>query len=345
MMLNRLAALAVALLTAVLVAACGSQAHPPKTVKLSPSVVKACPEALHGQGTMGGCAPPEPVKPKLLLKAKASSTGSGGITYPDRSNNDPTYNMAAIKRAGHPAIVLKVNQGVGFLDSTFYYAAKAAKRAGVCVGGYDFDQEYTAAEAYTFIARLHAAGIDRSTPCTLPPTLDVEYGAFSASGLEHQIDILMRTYGRVNIYTGCWYITGHLGARWFANVSAWISGYPFASACPGIPGSRFSQHQYTDHGYDGVGFVDMTEWRGSSAAFKSFTQTGPTPGQIRAAKVRALRKQEALRRELHGDIQRHDCRPGQHATPRSYHTVCGRWLREGNAAIAVIARYHREGVR
>jgi hypothetical protein len=325
-------------------AGCGrspSRGSHPTTIKLPPSVIHACPEATQGHGAMGECAPPEPPS----KTATVSSARSGGITYPDRSNNNPTYNMAAVKRAGHPAVVLKVNQGVVFLDHTFYYMALAAKRAGVCVGGYDFDQEYTAAEVYAFIARLHAAGIYRNTQCTLPPTLDVEFGAFNAAGLQHQIDILQRTFGRVNIYTGCWYLTPHLGARWFSGVSAWISGYPFASACPGIPAFRFSQHQYTDHGYDGVGFTDMTRWLGTAKGWAAFTQAGPSQAQIRAEKARSLHAHEHLRAVLHRLIDRHRCRPGQHATPRSYHRVCGRWLREGQAAIKVINRYRREGIR
>lgn len=340
-MLNRFAALAVALLTAVLVAACGSQAHPPKTVKLPP-VVKACPEAQAGKGAPGVCAPGT-VAP--LLAARASSASTTGITYPDFSNNDPCYCAAGLKAHGHPGEIDKVNQGVGFIDSTFPRMAADAKAHRLIVGGYDFDQEYTAREAYVFVERLHRAGIYRGTPRTFPPTLDVEWGMPSRSGLEHQLAVLSRVFGRAQIYTGGWYWLPHFGCWVPPHVAFWLSGYPVAELFCGLVEAAFVAHQFTDHGYNGAGFSDMTVWRGSTASFATFTQSGPMSTQRHAGQRRALRAQEALRRELHGDIERHHCRLGQHATPRSYHTVCGRWLHEGNAAIRVIARYHREGVR
>jgi hypothetical protein len=282
-----------------------------------------------------------------LLTFAVTATASASVTYPDLSNNDPTYNMAAIKRAGHPAVVLKVNQGVGFLDSTFYYMAIAAKRVGVCVGGYDFVQEYTAAEAYVLIERLHAAGIYRNTPCTLPPTLDVEFGVPSQPGLEHMIAVLMREFGRVQIYTGAWYWAPHFGCWVPAQVHLWLSGYPFAPTLCGMQGWQYVVQQYADNGFNGVFSSDMNVWRGSDASFKAFAQITPpgmTAAQRRAQRTRSLHAHRKLRAQLHGLIEKHHCRHGS-ANPHSYHTACGRWLRHGRQEVAIIHRYEREGIR
>ncbi len=80
--------------------------------------------------------------------------------------------------------------------------------------------------------------------------------------------------------------------------------------------------------------------------------SGRTPAQIRAAKVKSLHAHERLRAELHGDIDRHHCRRGQHNTPREplrsrlrFHRLCGDWIKRGGEGIATIGRYHREGIR
>lgn len=347
-MSRRVAAFLAALLALACLAACGSASkHPVKTVVLPPSVKHACPEALHGQGAMGECAPPAAVS----TRAKASSVSAHrGIEYPDLSNNDPCVCAIALKAHGLVGEIDKVNQGVGFIDRTFAAMAADAKAHGLAIGGYDFDQEYTADEVYTFVKQLHAAGIYRNTPRTFPPTLDVEFGTPSWSGLEHQLAVLYREYGRAQIYTGAWYWLPHFGCRVPPRVTFWLSGYPVASLLCGLPGNRWVSHQYTDHGYIGAGhYADVSRWLGSSTAFNAFILAAKpplTPAQRKAQKLRSLRAHEALVRELHNDIDRHHCRKGKpwfgHAKPRSYHKVCGRWLREGRSATAVVMRYRRE---
>lgn len=351
-MRNRLVALCAALLAAVLLVACNTPQHthtappPAKTVPIPASVDQACPQALGGVGAMGECAPPA-VKSKT---ASASSAVHGGITYPDFSNNDPCYCAGALKAHGRAGEIDKANQGTGFIDRTFVPMVTEAHRLGLAVGGYDFDQEYTAQETYAFIGRLHAAGIYRNTPRTFPPTLDVEFGSASIEGLKHQVAVLKREYGRVQIYTGAWYWLPHFGCWVPPGVSFWLSGYPIAQLLCGLKAVNWQAHQFTDHGYTGasqVPFADLSLYIGRS--FAQFIQATKSPAQIKAAKVRSLRAHEQLRAELHGDIDRHHCRltpPTRgHARPPSYHTVCGRWLREGRTATAVINRYHREGIR
>lgn len=284
------------------------------------------------------------------------ATGASAATYPDFSNNDPCYCAAQLKAHGHVGEIDKVNQGVGFIDSTFGRMIADAKAHGLVVGGYDFDQDYTAAEAYTFVAGLHRAGIYRGTPRTFPPTLDVEFGLPSKSGLEHQLAVLFREYGRAQIYTGPWYWLPHFGCWIPQGVTFWLSGYPVVSPFCGLNGNPFkvNAHQYTDHGATGasqVPYADVTRYLGSS--FARFSQSGQTQAQLRALKVRSLHSHEANRRVLHRLVDQHHCRRGQHTTPRQpirlrhiYHDrLCPRWVKHGKQDVAVIARYRREGIR
>lgn len=110
--------------------------HTPPLATINP-----CAAAAGGHGAMGICQPRR--ERHLLFTAPAP----GAITWPDRSNNDPTLRMGAIAHAGHPAIVLKVNQGTSFVDRWFVPQARAARAAGLAVGGYDFVSTYTTSEA------------------------------------------------------------------------------------------------------------------------------------------------------------------------------------------------------
>lgn len=300
---------------------------------------RSCPKAVIGRGSMGACAPEE------SSAAPFASFRPGPITYPDLSNNDPCVCAATIKAHGHPLEIDKVNQGTGFIDGWFAPMARDAKAHRLAIGGYDFDQDYTTAEVYVFIKRLKSVGIERGTPNTAPPTLDVEFGAANRAGLEHQLAVLFRVYGRASIYTGGWYWLPHFGCWIPPRVSFWLSGYPTAQILCGLPGSRWVSHQYTDNGFNGRFSADMSTWLKSSAAFDSFIQRTPplTPAQRRAKLRSALAKARRERAELHRDIDSHRCRRGQHNLPREpvrlrlrYHRLCGRWIGLGKARIKTI---------
>src|SRR5207302_9274260 len=141
-----------------------------------------------------------------------------------------------------------------------------------------------------------AAGSYKSTPNTLPPTLDVEFGRYSTAGLSHMEAVLKREYGRVNIYTGCWYWEPHHGFGW-TGPEAWISGYPFAHPCAGMPASRFTQHQYSDHGFNGVINSDMNVFRGTAGEFKTFAHvsTPPPPSKKHEELLRHIKRRNELR--------------------------------------------------
>lgn len=362
--MRRITAVLAALL-AVALTACGAP----------PSVKRACPEALDGQGTMGGCLPAKPqvtpqattapagvesvadlgIEPSLLLGARAASASAGGLTFPDFSNNDPCYCGAQLKAHGHAGEIDKANQGTGFLDRTFAPMVKDAYAHGLAVGGYDFDQLYTADETYTFVRQLEAAGIHKNTPRTFPPTLDVEFGLASRTGLEHQLAVLFRTYGRAQIYTGAWYWLPHFGCWTPPHVTFWLSGYPIASLLCSLSPSLWLSHQFTDHGYTGAGavpFADMSVFRGTSSQWASYVRAGkpkPTKRQLEEKlwhlyRVRAGEKAHIAK--LSKLMTKHGCRPPHHATPKSYHRrACPTWKAEGDADHAVLRRLPAEITR
>lgn len=341
--------LAAALAAALILPGCGHTNQPSNKI-LPPSVKQACPDATHLQGSMGACSPEQQATaPAGAIVASAALSIRG--SFPDFSNNDPCYCGAQLRAHGHPGEIDKVNQGVGFIDRTFGPMVADARRHGLCVGGYDFDQDYTAAEAYTLVAGLHHAGIYRHTTCTFPPTLDVEFGLPSKAGLEHQLAVLRREYGRAQIYTGGWYWTPHFGC-WVPKgvrdgwVKFWLSGYPTTSLPCGVPARSWKSHQYTDHGYTGapqVPYSDMSRYlAGDFASFVQLAKPKPTKAQLRAQLHHLYRERTGVKGRiaaLSALLTRHGCRPPHHATPRSYHwRACPAWKREGDASHTHLAQ-------
>lgn len=313
-----------ALMFAVLFAGCGGSAASVRRLH-GPIASTGCPAAAAGNGSMGACAPTDtfkPVPPKLTLRLGAA----GGITFSDRSNNDPTTNMAAIRAHGHPALYAKVVQGLGFVDGWFLPQVRSARAAGLAVGGYDFVSTYSTAEAFFFANRLRLAGVTRASARTLPPVLDIEYASASRAGVQAMVNLLHRAYGRVAIYTGAWYWGPHLGCWWPKGAYGWISGYPSAPLPCGMPSSAFVIHQYTDHGFDGAGYADMNLWLGSPAAWRTFSHTA-TPKRVLE---RQLRAQLVWRRHLRRVLHAHRCRTAHRHESRPVNCVLT--LRRGDAS-------------
>ena len=305
-----------ALIFAVLIAGCGgSTASVPRL--RGPIASTGCPAAAAGHGSMGACAP-RPTLPKFAPPPH-------GITYPDRSNNDPTLNYAAVARAGHPAVYVKFNQGTGFVDRWALPQVRAARVAGMSTGGYDFVSTYSASEARLFVVLLRQAGMTRSSARWLPPVLDIEYGNATRSGVQTMVNVVRAAFGRVSIYTGDWY-WGRLGCWWPAGVTGWISGYPYAIRPCGLPASMFVAHQYTDAGWDGVGSVDMTVWLGTPAAWRNFSHTAAP----RRLLERQLRAQLVWRGHLRRVLHAHRCRTVHRHKSRPVNCVLT--LRRGNAS-------------
>lgn len=316
----------------LLTAGCG-HTHP-KALK----VPAPCPQASGGHGTMGACAP---ATAGLEYRKGIIPKAISGETYPDLSNNTPVtdHGMQLIAQHGHKAVYLKVNQGTGFIDHTFAGMAASARRHGLAVGGYDFVSCYCAAEARLFVKLLRQAGQTRTSAGWMPPTLDIEYANANRAGIETMVRIVRAAFGRVNIYTGQWYWTPRLGCYWPTGVSGWLAGYPTAPRVCGLHPTGYTQHQYTDRGFNGAIYSDMSVWLSSSQAFKAFRNLAtptPTPMPVHRTTLGELyHRRRSLRRVLTG----HGCRTTNRHTRR-----CRVWFTHGDTVGRQIAAAHHRGI-
>lgn len=244
-------------LVILLVAACGGTNHP---------VSNACTAASHHRGAMGICAP------SFLRLTNIHPTVPQGVLFEDRSNNNPCYCGAAIKAAGYHGLVVKALQG-GWSDPTQVGMVNSARVAGLAVGLYDFDQNYSLAEAQLLVHDARLDGINPSSRNTFPLTFDIEYGFFSLSGLKAQIAYVQSQGYRVQIYTGAWYWVPHAGNVW-VGLPAWLAGYPNAVLFSGLPSSLFIQHQFTEFP------LDQSVYMGSLTSFEKFVNNAPPVTKI-----------------------------------------------------------------
>lgn len=281
-----------------------------------------CPKLAVGHGAIGSCAP------RSVTRSLGHARNPGGIIIPDYSNNDPCYCGAALASRGHPGEIDKAIEGTGFSDGTFVGMVRDAAAHRLAVGGYDFDRTYTAFEAYVFINRLHAAGIWPWSRNTFPPTLDIETENPTRAGVEHQVAVLLREYGRVQIYTGVWFWAPHFGCWVPAHVTFWESGYPEAQLLCGLPNYNFAWHQFTDRaelvpGHPG----DASVWRGSGAGYQSYAHNVTAPAKVSTAARR--RQLESYIRALRHDLTVRRCRVihGKSAYP-----ACRTWAAHGKKA-------------
>lgn len=285
MMLRRLAALVAVLLTAVLVAACGSQPHA-KTVTARERVTT------------------QPVSPSGLPRETSRTPEGAKPALPPVG-----VALAASLQKHISANGLHLIEGFEGFSSCPYWDAY----------GHVETRGYGETE-----------GIHAGSPC-----ITRAYGEQNLrSRLERFYEWALRALGvplNQNQWDALDSFAWNLGAGIFqgTTLGAELRARQFNAAASNML-------QYVHAG--GVVLAGLVTRRRAEVRLFLTPIAGPTPAQARAAKVRSLHTQEGLRRALHADIGRHHCRPGQHATPSSYHTVCGQWLREGDAAIRVIGK-------
>jgi len=315
--------------------------------------VKAEIEAGHGE--LGACAPSAVVEAPTARFAVLVSQGAvSHATGPDVSNNNPFYGWAPVKAHGHPFAYLKTIQGTAYVDSTASGMAKSARAAGVTPGGYDFLEvcrTSSAGEARLFAARLKAIGL---VGHSFLPVGDAEWPLHpnctttgARAWITSWIDTVHSLTGRwPAIYTGAWWWNPVLGCWRPPHAKRWVSGYGSRSRLA-IPcgWGGVDLWQYTDRGFNGVSTTDMSRLEVAESAF---TGSAPTRAQAVARWHRELNKAYELRAELHADIDRRHCRLTPptlgHATPPSYHTLCGLWLAHGKREAARIADFHHLGI-
>jgi len=90
----------------------------------------------------------------------------------DLSNNNPSpINFAAMRKAGVFGVLLKVSEGGTFVDETFAPRARAARGAGLRVGGYHFARPSGDPIAQASLFANHLGRVQRRD---LHPALDLE---------------------------------------------------------------------------------------------------------------------------------------------------------------------------
>lgn len=198
-------------------------------------------------------------------------------------------------------------------------------------------QGYGAGHADAIEARRQAAQIG-NTAATIDFAIDFDASGESVAGYFRGVhDVLGARAGAYGGYYPLKYLCAHGLIRKAWQTYAWSGGQWLPASCAPL-------EQYLNDGtvdYDRAIAADYGQWPHSG---------GPTPAQKRAAKRHSLTKHEAERRVLHGLINRHHCRKGQHTTPRQpiatrkrYHdALCPRWLTRGRSVTGTSKRLRRE---
>jgi lysozyme len=198
----------------------------------------------------------------------------------DLSNNNPSpVVFERVKRAGVFGVLLKVTEGTGFVDQTFEPRARAARAAGLRVGGYHFARpDRDPLLQATFFVE-HLGRVERRD---LHPALDLETN--DRRLLPIDLWLWARRFGEhVHAMTGkrvLWYTyPGYLAAQGWprplgSGAGLWIADYgPNDGHDHGVPAGairpwrRHVAHQFTSVGkVDGIaGNVDLSHARSRRA--------------------------------------------------------------------------------
>lgn len=246
---------------------------------------------------MGSCLPNKSGVVKTGSLQFENAAAITATTYgPDLSNNDPVYGDASWAAIGakNAFVIVKVNQGTYYIDRTAKAMTDTARRHGLAVGGYDFAdvcRSTPQAEAAVFVAAARADNLVGGRG-VLPLTGDMEYptGSLGCNARSWINDWIFAVHGLTGewpmIYTGAWWWDPHVGCWWPGYSISWVSGYTstaslLANYMPcGL--AHLDIHQYSDHGFNGAIYSDMSYWRAGTAAFDKATNvpTGPSPATV-----------------------------------------------------------------
>lgn len=180
------------------------------------------------------------------------------------NNNAGPIDFRAMKRAGTFGMLHKVTEGVGYVDPFWPERARAARAAGLHVGGYHFARPDGSPLPQ---ARLFAAKLGPVGRRDLHPALDLETndGHLSPAHLFQWA----RGFGdEVHRITGCrvlWYTYPAFLAE-----QGWTSQLGNGA---GLWIAAYGPNDGHDHGLAGV---DLSPWR--HAVAHQYTSTGQCPG-------------------------------------------------------------------
>lgn len=196
------------------------------------------------------------------------------LTLLDLSNNNPSPDFKAVRKAGAFGVLLKVSESTTFTDQTWQARSHAARDAGLHVGGYHFARPHIGSapqEAQYFCARLGKVGRR-----DLHPALDLETNDGGLTPLElltwvrwFQREVKHLTGARCLLYSypafireQGWASTPGTGAGlWLADYGT-NDGHDHGATAPS-PWRRVVAHQFTSVGtWRGVeGHVDLSHAR------------------------------------------------------------------------------------
>ncbi|WP_051697141.1 GH25 family lysozyme [Thioclava indica] len=183
------------------------------------------------------------------------------------------------RAAGVSFAWLKASEGGDHIDPGFHQNARAARAAGVPVGGYHFFYFCRPAveQARWFIKQVKRHSGD------LPPVLDIEWNHTSPSCQRRPDAAKVRDEMRVFLRT----LEAHYGTKpviyttidfWEDNGLDQFRGYDFwLRSVAGHPSSRYADARWTFWQYSGTGVVpgvpgtvDMNAFHGSDAAWQNW---------------------------------------------------------------------------
>jgi len=181
----------------------------------------------------------------------------------DLSNNNPgPIDFAAMRKAGCYGVLLKVSEGKAFVDQTYEARARAARGAGLRVGGYHFARPAGDAAAQATLFCRHLGRVQRRD---LHPALDLEVNDEHLHPAE--LYAWARKFGEhVHSLTGVrvlWYTYPAFLAeqRWQrplgTGAGLWIASYgPNDGRDHGVPaGSLGPWRRYVAHQFTSVGRI------------------------------------------------------------------------------------------
>lgn len=302
-----------AALNAALIVGCGgghSAPSSPPVVSSQPATTAPCNPSVPAH--MGEC-----VQQHFGLAPKVSAPAADGW---DISVYQGTPSFPSRLRF----VYNQVGDGASYRDPNFSANCVHERKRGIKCGAYLFVRPGDAAGQAAVIRSVLAQ-------TDLPPALDMEvpaaYGELCP--ITHDLHVSI-----VVAYTapGLWPGGSTCGTRLWA--AEWgTAGYAFAG-----------WSSYVAQQTCGTCTVDEDTDHGLLA----LAHSAPSRSQVLARWHRELDAHYRLRSKLHRDIDRHHCRPGRpwygHATPSSYHTVCGYWLSRGELEARIINAFHRKDI-
>jgi GH25 family lysozyme M1 (1,4-beta-N-acetylmuramidase) len=178
-------------------------------------------------------------------------------------------------------VIIKVNEGTGYLNPFFAAQYDSARRAGLLTGGYSFDRPGVAGTADVDLYLKTVGGramelghwLDCEVTDDLPPATISERLHEDANRLDQA------TVHHTGIYTGRWFWDPQTrGSGWASALPAWIANYSGSGPDIPFPWKRAMLWQFTDK-YQVAGLsLDASVWTGTDLEWSRWTgRSAPVP--------------------------------------------------------------------